>query len=69
MAQRCIYCGSSKHEDSRCNIKEKADLMIAGVPPEHLFDAIIGGVECPRCFKEFATDANFKAHWNNCPWR
>jgi hypothetical protein len=26
---------------AQCNIKQKADLMVMGVPPAHLFDNII----------------------------
>jgi len=37
----CQYCGSSKHHDTKCSIKQKADLMVLGVPAEHLFDYVV----------------------------
>ena len=41
LRQRGKYCGSSKHQDTKCSIKLKADLMLEDVPPEELFDYVV----------------------------
>ena len=57
----CCYCGSSRHSPSRCNIKQKADLMTIGIPPEHLFDHVIEADsvgDAVEWVKEQSPDAN-----------
>lgn len=36
----CCHCGSSKHPSEDCSILQKVRLVLAGVPPEHLFDNV-----------------------------